>query len=350
MSKLLRYILFFSFVLLLAGCERRDLVDLSDMVRVRIVLKTDSIPNVTAGFYNENIGRPEITPEILRVMFFDCDSRNVVSQGFISKRLVDDDGTTTFVGDVNIYPGTYEMLCYNFDTPNTLIKEEKNLNTITAYTSEISEYLYSRFNSRAESGAVMPRIYYEPEHLFVARESSVTVIKSPEVQVIETTASTVIDTYYIQLKIKNGKYASDASAVVTDLAPSNRFGVDEPKYDEYAATFFEMERSIDTRARSANQEVLCATFNTFGKRPDDIDPVAESQLYVTFNVITVDGKSVELTLDMDSVFQTPEAREKHWLLLDYEFEIPEPDTPPDQGGGFKPEVEGWDSMEGVVDL
>jgi hypothetical protein len=151
----------------------------------------------------------------------------------------------------------------------------------------------------------------------------------------------------------NGQYASDATAVLTDLSPSNKFALDERKFDEYAATFFEMHRSVDTNIRADNQDVLCATFNTFGKRPDDIAPIAESQLYVTFNVITVDGKKVEMTVDMDEIFRSKEAVEKHWLLIDKEFVIPEPDKPAPpigDGGMFDPDEENWEREEGNIEL
>lgn len=350
MNKLVKLLLA-ALIISLAACERRPLLDPGEMARVKVVLKTTAIPNVTTGIYNNNLTVPLIQPKIMRVMFFDVDTKRLVSQGFISTKGITESGDIYFVGDVSVLPGNYDILCYNFDTPNTLIKDEQSLNTITAFTSEISEYLYSRFNSRAKPEELMPRIYYEPEHLFVAKEENMHVVKQVEPQVIEVEASSVVDSYYIQLRIKNGKYASDASAIVTDLAPSNRIGVNERKFDEYSATFFEMQRSTDVKMRSGNNEVLCAVFNTFGKRPDNIDPVAESKLYVTFNVITVDGKNVELSLNLDSVFQTTDARERKWLLLDYEFEIPVPDNPPTgESSGFKPEVEGWNSEEGFIEL
>ena len=146
----------------------------------------------------------------------------------------------------------------------------------------------------------------------------------------------------------NGRYASDATAVITDLAPSNRFAPNERNYKEYAGTFFEMQRSVDARIRATNQDVLCAVFNTFGKRPDEIAPSLESKLYVTFNVITVDGKKVEMTFDMDSIFKTKQAIENHWLLIDKEFVVPKPDNP--SGGGFNPSVDEWNKEEGSLDI
>ena len=331
---------------LLVACERRPLVDISGKARVRVMLRIRDIPNVTTGIYNSNIKAPEASPGVIRVIFYNADTKDVASQAFISKKGIDENGNEYIEGDVILYPGRYDIVCYNFDTPTTLIADEYNMNTITAYTSEISDQLYSRFNTRAEDAD--PRIYYTPDHLLVAREYNIEVPEYAETLVIETEATSVIDTYYVQIRLVNGQYASDASAILTDLAPSNRFAVGERNYEEYAATFFEMHRSVDTRIRAANQDVLCATFNTFGKRPDEIDPSIESKLYVTFNVIRTDGEVIEMSLDMDSIFKTELAVEKHWLLIDKEFVIPVPESPSD--GGFKPSVDKWNEEEGEINI
>lgn len=341
---------------LLAACERRPLQDSTNMLRVRVVLKVSDVNNVTTNIYNSRIPAPSISPSILRVIFYDEVTDNVASQGFLTNKETDTDGNTVFTGYVNVPAGKYNLVCYNFDTPSLLVENEDNWNTINAYTSEVNDYFYTRFySSRAENDiTVIPRIYYEPDHLIVARENGVVIPKRSELVTIHTEAKSIIDTYYIQVRLVNGQYASDATAILTDLAPSNKFAIDERKHDEYSATFFEMHRSNDPRIRANNQDVLCATFNTFGKRPDEIDPSVESKLYVTFNVITVDGQKAEMTVDMDSIFKTEPAIEKHWLLIDKEFVIPEPkpdpDRPDEDKGMFETDVEGWDNEEGYIDI
>ena len=348
---ILHIILVLGLFISLASCERRPLLEGSGKAKVRVVLKVKAVANVTTGFYNEHIPVPKISPEIIRVMFYDSDTKKVVSQGFISNKGVDDEGYEYLEGDIIVKPGQYDMVCYNFDTSTTLVKDEVDINTIEAYTSEISEYYYSRFSARSEN--LLPSIYYEPDHLVVAKEEGIIVHAKDELVLIHADAYTVVDTYYIQVRLVNGEYASDAVAVLTDLVPSNKFGLEERKNNEYSGTFFEMHRSTDPRIRANNQEVLCAVFNTFGKRPDEIEPSVESQLYVTFNVITVDGRKVEMTVDMDEVFRTREAIENHWLLIDKEFVIPKPDNPSPPPGGqnmFNPEMEEWEQENGYIEL
>lgn len=329
-------------LVLLGACERRPLVEYGGRVKICVVLNVKEIPNVTTGIYNDKVVPPLTKPETFRVIFYDQDTKQSASQAFISRKGVDENGYDYYEGYVFVNPGTYDLLCYNFDTPSTLVREENDKNTIEAFTSVVSEQLYSRFNTRADGPS--PTIYYEPDHLFVAREDGITVHETDEIVTITTQASTIVDTYYVQVRLVNGKYASNAVAMLTDLAPSNRFGIGEPKYDEYAGTYFEMYRSVDIRQRT-EQDVLCAVFNTFGKRPDHIDPTVESQLYLSFSIFTSDGKAVEMSLDMDSIFQTVDARERHWLLIDKEIVLPKPEE-----GGFKPSTEGWDEETGEIEI
>ncbi|MBQ3190079.1 MAG: DUF5119 domain-containing protein [Bacteroides sp] len=345
-KRLLYIIMMFSLTALFWSCERRPLVELTNQTTVRVLIKMNTILNVTTGIYNEYIPKPDITPNVIRVMFYDPETKELLNQGFVSQKGVDADGNEYIEGQVSIRPGTYDVLCYNFDTPSTIVENENNMHDIMAYTSEISEALYGRFGSRNEM-TIKPKVYYEPDHLLVAREEKIEVPEHTELLVINMEAFSVVDSYYIQIRLKNGKYASDATALLTDLSPSNRIGLNKRTDDEYAATFFEMHRSKNPAGRAEEQEVLCAVFNTFGKRPDDIDPSVESQLFVTFNVITTEGKVVEMTVDMDEIFLSEDAQKRHWLLIDKVFEIPVPET---SGSGFQPGVGEWDEEHGTVEI
>lgn len=324
-----------------ASCERRPIVDASERVKVRVVIKVKDVLNVNTGIYNDKIAVPKISPKIMHVMFCDTESGEVVSRAFITAKGIDAEGNEYLEGLVSVMPGQYDMLCYNFDTPSTLIKDDNNWNSIMAYTREIDESQYTRFKSKANADA--PRIYYEPDHLVVAREHEVNIPNHSELYTIYTEARSVIDSYYLQIRLVNGQYASNASAVLTDLSPSNLIG-QNLRTEEHAGVYFEMQRSIDTRLRATNQDVLCAVFNTFGKLPESSSASRKSELYVSFNIITATGEQVEMTVDMDSIFRTEDARERRWLLIDKELVIPKPD------GAFKPSVEGWDIIDGVIDI
>lgn len=84
------------------------------------------------------------------------------------------------------------------------------------------------------------------------------------------------------------------------------------------------------------EPVICAIFNTFG-HPDGSD----NKLEVTFDIITKDGKSVQRSFDISSLFLTDDAVRHHWLLLDETITI-DPPTPSGGSGGFEPSVDDWE--------
>ena len=338
-----RWYAFIAMLPLFMGCHRRPLVEKSDDIQINISLQINTIINITTEIYNELIPVPDIHPEMMRVMFFDPATNQLVTQAFIKNQEIDADGNQSITGSIKIRPGVYDMLCYNFDTSSTLIRNEYSWNTIESYTDEISDEMYARFGyTRAEPF----HIAYEPDHLLVAREPRLEIKPSSKTIVIKTNAQTVVDSYYVQIRLKNAQFASSASAVLTGMSPSNKFALNERNYTDPSGVFFEMQRSTDLRQRqSESQDVLCATFSTFGKIPE-----SDSHLNITFNIITVDGKKVERTYDMNEVFKTEDAIKRHWLLIDDEIEIPKPDQPEGGGGGFNPGVNDWEEEEGEIEI
>lgn len=79
--------------------------------------------------------------------------------------------------------------------------------------------------------------------------------------------------------------------------------------------------------------MICTVFDTFGR----IDR-STNNLEVTFNIQTMDGKTVVRTFDISGLFETENAIRHHWLLLDETIKI----DPPQTGGGFDPKVDDWD--------
>ena len=160
---------------------------------------------------------------------------------------------------------------------------------------------------------------------------------------IETEANTVIDTYYIQIRVANAQRAASAMALISGLSSSNLIGPNIRSNDDPASTFFTMNRGTDIRINDDNQEVLCAVFNTFGKIPEE-----DSELNVTFNVQTKSGGIAEKTVNLNEIFKTEDAIKRHWLLIDEIWEIPLV-----QGsvqGGFVPELGDWQEEEDEIEM
>ena len=174
--------------------------------------------------------------------------------------------------------------------------------SILAYTPEISSSLKAKYlgTKANEEFYEDMSIRYEPEHLLVANEKDVRISPHDSLVVVHTEASTVVDTYYLQVRVKGLQFASTATAVISGLSPSNHIGTNERTIDPTAAVVFEMQKGQDLSLDGDNKDVLCAVFNTFGK----IHEVA-SNLYVTFNVYDTAGNLQQYTANMDSGYPLP---------------------------------------------
>ena len=90
---------------------------------------------------------------------------------------------------------------------------------------------------------------------------------------------------------------------------------------------------------------MYTTFNTFGRLPD-----SENGLTITFDFLTTHGGSHTQTIDITEEFNSPEAQDKHWIIVDDVIELPEPPEYPNDhtGGGFKPSVGDWVDIESEI--
>lgn len=308
---------------------------INDEIEVRVTLNTDGVSNVTCNIYNETLPRPSMTSEMLRVLFYAPESGRLVSQCFISQKTVTPEGYEMIYGRTHLPPGDYIMLAYNFDVGTVMVENENAISEMNAFTSEISDYLYALFRGNA-----VGQVFRQPEHLLVARRN-IRIDESEQMQIVEAETRTVIDTYYLQIRVRGLEYASTAKATLSGMSPSNRFGVNERSTDD-SKIMFDLSGGTDPRIVEDNKDVLCTLFNTFGKVED-----VTSNLTVRFDVITNDGTQYVKTLDISPTFLTEDARERHWLLIDYVLEIPEPHHP---GGGFDPGVEDWDEIHDEIEI
>ena len=345
-----------------AACIRRDLNDPNELVRIRIKINVNAITNVTTNIresvkpYGSNFSlwEPKIAqldPKMMRVLVYDPRTDRLLTQSFVSNEEVDSTGTKVFTGTLGISHGDYNFLVYNFDTPTTQVTSENSENSILAYTNEISPSVKAAYmgtrGKEDEDPYADVSIRYEPEHLMVANKRDVRISPHDTLVVIETEARTVIDTYYIQIRVDGLQFASSATAVISGLSPSNHIGLNERTVDPSAAVVFEMQKGQDMEIPGENKDVLCAVFNTFGK----INEIS-SNLFVTFNVYDTAGKLRQYTANLDTVFDSELAHLYNWLIIeDTHIVIPDPHSGQTEqsDGGFRPVVDDWDEKhENIV--
>lgn len=324
---------------LLAGCERRPLVDVGNTHYVRVYLD-EELKNVTTGFYDPTLAKPEYkTPGMLRVVLYDAASGKVAAERYLRNRGTDARGDY-FDGYIVAPQGSYRLLAYNFGTESTLIRNDHLYHGAEAYTNEISDALRSRLSGRASLEE--ERIVYVPDHLLADRNESLTTAYTMDVDTLlnasgdHFTAGSLVLSYYLQVRVRGIEWISSAVGLLTGMAGSALLHSGAINEENPVTLYFEMQRGTTS---ATDEAVLYTTFHTFGKLPD-----RSNELYLTFDVRTTDGRALTVTLDITDKFSEPDAVEHQWLLLDEVLTIPELPEGSD-GGGFVPGVDDWEDIE-----
>ena len=339
-----RHILAALLLLTVTACQRRPLEMSSVSINLNLRIKLNVQVN---GQYQE---LPE--PEMMRVMFFNPETDNLITESYLPAK----------GGRITLPPGKYKYIGYNFDTESTLLRNDRNFNSIEAYTNEVPKSLKAsminailygkKTNTKADDDetewaeAVEQMeenpVVYEPDHLFVSRKD-VEILNIDGDQTIEADAETIIETWKITLRIKNAKYIASAKALITGQIASNFIGLpkEEGKTDTDVTLLFDMKAGSD----SDENDFLEGQFNTFGK-----NPAVESRLWLTIIIKTTGGETLEWHQDITEEYTTDMAHEEQIIQLEDEIEVPEPANPEGGGGGFQPGVDDWNEENVPIDI
>lgn len=338
------YILLAAFVILAASCERRPLVELSNTHYVRVYVN-ENLLNVTEGFYRDGCKRPAYrSPDIIRVILADPETGMARAERFLRNKGEDSNGTY-YDGYIVADPGHYCLLAYNFDTESTVISNINNHKEAKASTNEIAAHLKSTIPSRAGKNINSrgepdyEKIVYDPDHLFAASCGEVYIPYVDYVDTLRTPSgehfhsSSIVKSYYLQVRVKGLEFSTSSVGLMTGMAGSswiNGKGMDE---NDPVTVYFEMIHEENT-----DESIIYTTFSTFGKIPDETN-----ELEITFDFLTIYGEPYSETLDISELFNTKEAKENQWLLIDHTIVIPEP--PEIKDDGFKPGLDDWKDIE-----
>lgn len=358
-------------VILSASCTHRELVDMNDVHYLKVYVDKH-IRNIDYGVYNPALNIPEVkTPKVIRAVLCDPVSGKVVSERYLQHGGTDANGEY-LDGYLIAKPGRYMLMAYNFDTEATHVKDRDLYYQALAYTNPISgqalqmlpSVYYSRINAGgAENGSAsgsssgnggsssgsgangtgsptaLPEVNvrYEPDHFFtVAQEVDLTYSSTVDTVRIASgepiVAKSMVYSYYMQVKVKGAKYISTASAILSGMAPSSRI-CDWKITTDPCELFFQM---TPTEEDANGIATLYTTFNTFGKIDD-----ATSNLTITFDIITVDGRYQTVEINLSDLFKTDLVINNRWIIIDHIIiEIKEPPSI-GGGGGFQPGVDDW---------
>ena len=328
----------------LSSCEHRVLTDPTNVHYVRVYLDED-IKNVTYGFYNESYDHPEFTrPLNMLAILADSQTGEIVSESILKYQGNDARGNYIH-GYIPAPSGEYNLIAYQLGSPKTLIKDTGNYFSMHAYTTIVSDRVLG-YLQQTSKVIDSKKIMQEPEHILVTRSDGIRINNSDKVDTLKTadgnffTARSIAKSYYLQMNITGIQWIKSASAVLTGLSGSSLLCLEEGmvEYDP-VNLYFNMLYSGNQRRTSSTDspEVLHATFTTFGKIPD-----MTSELTLNFEFAKSDGSTQVEIVDLTEVFQTPQAIENQWLLLDKEITITKPIG---ASGGMDPGVDGWKDEE-----
>lgn len=330
------------------SCEHRPLEDPYNAHYVRVYVD-EHIKNVTYGFYDETREKPQYyRPRVMRAVLADAETGEVVSERFLQTSGEDERGYY-IDGYIAAEAGNYDLLIYNFGTERTVISNEYKYNQMQATTLPIPKSFYQYFPTIQEE-IDKNTIRYCPDHLFLSTCQRIKVKPSVGVDTLYNadgdffTAKSVVKSYYLQIKILGFEYVSTAVSLLSGMAGSVTLSTKQMDYSDPVNVFFDMDyaevaRTKDGESKSA---VLYATFNTFGKLPE------EQNVYtMNFEFTRTDGTSQLETIDITSMFDEPLVKDEQWIIIPKIIEI----TPTvGGGGGLQPGVDEWGDVWSDIQL
>ena len=253
-------------------------------------------------------------PEYLKTNFYDPQTDQMVYSQFVG----------TYGGALSLGPGRYTMLIYSFGTEYIQVRGENDLNTIEAFTSDITESKLPALQKfTGATKADDPTIIYAPDHLLVTRQEVEIPEFSGESQTItiSSVVQTIVDTYIFEVHtVVGAEYIESAEAFVTNQSRSSFFGKGEISQAPVTIWF---PVGVDR-----DKGCLYTVFNTFGKLP------GASESYLHILVRDTGGNEYTFSVDITDQFEKPD----NHILIEEPVIVPEPES---NAGGIAPSVDPW---------
>lgn len=333
-------------IILASSCQRRPFSENTTAVNMKLKIMTEVVN-----------GADVEQPEMMRVDLFDPATGDIAYSDYIPPT----------GGYIYPRPGRYDLLVYNIGTESTIVRNEKNINTVEAYTNEVSAFIRAQMEaflkSRAEHRKQMAaeaearqtggsstknpatkdpiiegteRIVNEPDYLWVGEHDDVVIpaveLDEEMVVTLEVETYPVVETWKVSVGTVEGlQWVSSITALMTGQVESAFIGTGK-KSDDVVTIYFEMDKDEEKKR-------IVGTFNTFGKNP----------LYSSF-----------LSLDINIIDNAGEQHHHHFDLTDQFFdndefflEVEKPivvDEPKVEGGGFVPSVGEWEDVTTDIEL
>ena len=303
------------FTLLLTSCDYKELCYDHDH-KYHLILKLSLNLDMGYDFEVDDETHTKINlPEVMKVCYYDPQTNKEKSTEYVKG-----DG-----GELNVARDTYNMVIYNFGTEWTQIRGEGDINTLEAFTSDITDLKTRELSSFTRSGeyeAPGP-IIYTPDHLLVSHlKVDLPKFIEDSVMTIKADGETIIETYSFEMPNLTGvENIKEIEAFVTNQARGNYFGRGVLRA-EPATIYFSIDPKVGVKG-------IKSAFNTFGKLP------GESRCYLHILIRDIVGRELLYSEDITDQF----VNSGHHIVIEEPIDVPKP-----KGSGIAPTVEPWEEV------
>lgn len=266
---------------------------------------------------------PQATPKSMSVYFFPENGKEPLRFEF----------TDCTGGRIRLSAGTYHAICLNSDTRNNYVKNVSDFHSFCITTKDATA-LFGLSSFGVKTNEIPKAKDTENERVVVSPEmtwsSCVTDIKITEQgQTVIFYPERRTSTYTVEIRnVQNLKWVNGLSGTISTMSAG---------YHPGACCLSEECVTIPFEAvMHRDEDMITGSFSSFGHCPTIVKPH-----YLTIYGILADGSRWYYDFDVtDQVHNAPDPYEIHIVLEELPF--PKPVV---NGGGFKPTVDDWNSIE-----
>lgn len=313
--KSIRYVyllLLTSLLVMLAGCDFRDVLDDYPVSGVEIKLNWEGVT--------------EDLPDGMRVIFYPKSEEGRKVDTYLS----------VTGGKVKVPPGRYAVVIYNYNTESVLIRGAESYETIEAYTDPCTG-----LNTKEE-------MVWSPDPLYVVALDDVHIKKSDDVFLMEYKPEAVVKRYSFEVKVEG---LHNVLGIICHVSGMNGcYSLGTHSFKPSASPIY-----VDT---SKGNGVIKGSFASF-VLPKSANTRADMPVVMSLKLVKLDNKVQEVKVDITEVVippppepgEDPDKDPDMDVTIDIPLEedivVEDVEPGPGEGGGIGGDVGDWGDEDNV---
>lgn len=308
-------VLLSSLLIMLMGCERRELLDNYPVSGVQVKIDWSGVTDKL--------------PEGMKIIFYPKDDEGRKVESYLSVK----------GGEVlKVPPGRYAIVIYNYDTETILLRDEGSYNMVEAYPVPYTE------------SGMKTSMVRSPEQFYTAKIDELDVEDSNEVLVLELKPELSVYTYSFEIKAVGLENVSTITGSVSGMDICCALGCRDCSTCSSSPIFFEATKESG---------MIKGRFSSFGPFAHTSLTRVSHDVVLTLELLKIDGKVQKVEVGITKVVTPPPPEEVGGEEVSkyVEFELPVEDDeiivdkvdpiPPGGGGGIGGDVGDWGEGEDV---